>query len=201
MHSYETEMQSSTDQHVNLSGSIAVPNSPMSLGLEGELSESNSMTQKAVGKKIVNRTVSFLANYKDKNDKSHSDKTRTFEEELSKYILEAIVHNNENCNISADFQKTPVTHLYEYVTKDFKKEKMYETYKYCKQFVNEFRITHYVNSISLGASSYYVLSEEEYVKKVGSSGSLGLEAVATSALKASRVNRWLKRSSMSHEIG
>ena len=37
MHSYEREMQSSVEQHVNLSASITVPNSPVTLGLEGEL--------------------------------------------------------------------------------------------------------------------------------------------------------------------
>lgn len=41
-----------------------------------------------------------------------------------------------------------------------------------------FRITHYVSAIELGAAEYHVMSEEEYVTRVGMGGSFGFEAVA-----------------------
>ena len=187
LHSYEREMQSSSEKHVNLTGSIAIPDSPLTLGLEGEISDSRSVTQKAVGKKIVNRTVSFIDNYEDES--KPEKKLFTFAKIVSKYILDALQSKGNK-----------VESLDEYA-EDFNENKMKEIYLYSRQFVQQYRITHYVSSISLGASSYHVLSEEEYVKKIGSTGSIGLESVAKSALKAKTSKMLFKSSSVKHEIG
>ena len=188
LYSYEREMQSLSEKHVNLSESIAIPDSPLTLGLEGEMSDSRSVTRKAVGKKIVNRTVSFIDNYEDMS--KPEKKLLTFEDYLYNYVLAAL---NKSKN-------KKVENLDEYA-EDFNENKMEEIYLYSRQFVQQYRITHYVSSISLGASSYHVLSEEEYVRKVGGTGTIGLEAVANSALKANTSKKLSKSSSVKHEIG
>ena len=105
-------------------------------------------------------------------------------------------------DIAITEDSTPATILAQYIRgKDFTDEQMSEIYDLCKQFVCQYRITHYVSSISLGASMYQVLSEEEYVKRIGSSGSVGFEAVAKSAVKTTITNRFFKRTSMKYEIG
>ena len=209
IHSYEKEMQSMSVKHVSLSLSITVPNSPVTLGLEGEGSESKTMTQKAVGKKVVNRTISFLANYEEakskgksesENHQINSENDYTFEERVSDYILTAIEQSGANTGITRNRQ--PVKELADYVQRpEFDDKKMYEIYTHCRDFVKKYQITHYVSSISLGASSYQLLSEEEYVKKVGSSGSVGLETVAKSTLKATKTNGVFKKSTVTKEIG
>lgn len=65
LQSYEREISSVQNLQTAVEGSVAVPNSPVTLGLEGELSRSVSSTRKAVGMKIHNRTVTFRTGFKD----------------------------------------------------------------------------------------------------------------------------------------
>ena len=52
--------------------------------------------------------------------------------------------------------------------------------KYCTRFISEFRITHYVSSIQLGASGYEVLTQSNLSRKLGIGGNVGVEKIATS---------------------
>ena len=200
--SYEREMESESEKHVNLSLSITVPNSPVTLGLEGEGSISKTTTQKVVGKKVINRTISFLANYEETKSESQSksEKDHTFEERVADYILKAIEQSGANTGITRNGQ--PVKELADYVRgPEFDDEKIYEIYTHCRDFVKKYHITHYVSSISLGASSYQLFSTKEYKKKVESSASVKLETVAESTLKGTKTNRLFGKSSVIKEIG
>ena len=65
LQAYEREISSVTTQQSTLKSSISVPQAPISISLEGEYSRSSSSTRKAVGKQVINRTVSFRADFDD----------------------------------------------------------------------------------------------------------------------------------------
>ena len=65
LQSYEREVSSVTTQQTDLKASVAIPQAPVNLGLEGEQSRSVSTTRKAIGKRVLNRTVSFAAQFDD----------------------------------------------------------------------------------------------------------------------------------------
>ena len=56
-----------------------------------------------------------------------------------------------------------------------------ELSRYCTQFVVDFRITHYVSSIQLGASGYEVVSESKIARKLGLGGRAGVEKIAATS--------------------
>ena len=126
LQSYEREVSSVTRQQAEMKASVAVPQAPVNLGMEGELSRSVSTTRKAIGKRVMNRTISFASQfddlpqsssksvatddalketsaprvvYENAAEKREAERERehffTFEERLSKWILERIIHRYE----------------------------------------------------------------------------------------------------------
>ena len=65
MQSYEHEISSVQTMQAKAKASVVVPQSPVTIGVEGEMSRSVSTTRIAVGKKVTNRTVSFRSNFQD----------------------------------------------------------------------------------------------------------------------------------------
>lgn len=65
LQAYEREISSVTTQQSSLKSSISVPQAPVAISLEGEFNRSASSTRKAVGKQVVNRTISFRADFDD----------------------------------------------------------------------------------------------------------------------------------------
>ena len=223
LQAYEREISSVTTQQSNLKSSISVPQAPVSVSLEGEFSRSASSTRKAVGKQVVNRTISFRADFDDVPQTSvlgeegkpvkelHAADTGsvteylysnhqgagsasptpqaqfTFEQRLAEWILERILQRWEKENlqtgeVNVQVKKPdiagidPITDIAAYLKTASQDEKK-SVYHDCINFVRHFRITHYVSAISLGAAQYKVLSENEYFKKISTSGTLGLDAV------------------------
>ena len=65
LQAYEREISSVTTQQSSLKSSISVPKAPVTISLEGEYNRSSSSTRKAVGKQVINRTISFRADFDD----------------------------------------------------------------------------------------------------------------------------------------
>jgi hypothetical protein len=64
LQTYHTRLESHSDFHAQLKSSVSVPNTPVSFGLEGELSRSSISSKEVVGKKVTNRTISFKVDCK-----------------------------------------------------------------------------------------------------------------------------------------
>ena len=224
LQAYEREISSVTTQQSTLKSSISVPQAPITISLEGEYSRSSSSTRKAVGKQVINRTISFRADFDDipqgtptdhdsKEPMKEIDDTDTgsattnlyaglrrssaaviqarftFEQRLAEWILERVLQRWEKaCTHARDNDQpepkrptiigvNPIADIAEYLKTASKEEKK-SVFADCTSFVRHFRITHYVSGIQLGAAQYRVLSENEYYRKVSSSGTFGLEAIA-----------------------
>ena len=65
LQNYEREVISIQEQQGELKASIAIPQSPVMIGVDAEQSRSHATTRRSVGKKVVNRTISFRADFHD----------------------------------------------------------------------------------------------------------------------------------------
>lgn len=65
MMSYEASVSSVVNQQSSLKSSIAVPRSPVSIGVDAELSRGTNTTRRAIGKRVVNRTISFRDDFEE----------------------------------------------------------------------------------------------------------------------------------------
>ena len=82
---FVNEVESTQHFQTNLSASVPV-NQLVNLGIDSELSRSYSATQKSVGRKIITRTISFLASFDRIVEKKPNGTTNTFEDRLSEWI-------------------------------------------------------------------------------------------------------------------
>ena len=120
LQTYEREIASITTVQTSLKASISAPTqAPIDLHLEGEYSRSISSTRKAIGKQVMNRTISFKADFndipedapKDSHDTSTGCIIRdlysrenstlpvahfTFEQRLAEWIMDRVVQRRES---------------------------------------------------------------------------------------------------------
>ena len=62
---YEREVTSILSHHTELKASVVIPKSPVEIGVDAEQSRSVSTSRRTVGRKIVNRTISFQSDFDD----------------------------------------------------------------------------------------------------------------------------------------
>ena len=128
LQTYEREIASLTTVQTSLKASISAPTqAPIDLHLEGEYSRSISSTRKAIGKQVINRTISFKADFndvpqdapKDSQDMNTGSVVRdlytsgasalplahfTFEQRLAEWIMDRVVQHRESEFDSAHMQ-------------------------------------------------------------------------------------------------
>jgi hypothetical protein len=145
----------------------------VNIGVDSELSRKVSESQKSVGEKIVTRTISFRTDFKNVNegkrpkteqkggDVERCVSEQTFESLLKKWIDDR--HDEDRKN--EEYRYPWKTRNKGSSTSTLTEEKIKE---YCTEFVEKYSITHYVQSLELGASYYFTLSEKEFETKVRS---------------------------------
>ena len=240
LQSYEQEVTSVISHQSDLKASIVVPKSPVQIGIDAEQSRVVSSTRRAVGKKVINRTISFRSDFEDVPylsndhnvessyltnvievlDDSVADVQHTyftFEERLSKWIIKRMLNRQELAaqemavadrhpgepKFKVDKSIGPTDPLsvmsrFVYIANKEERKKIIHD---CYDFVTQFRVTHYVSSIELGASEYRVLSEKEYNSTISAGGSLAVEQIANVAASHSRAVKKLQKSSSTRTIG
>ena len=198
LNSYEREVWSSVSLQANLKVGVEVPTpstAPVEIGADAELSRSKSSHRRTVGKKVVNRSVSFMSDYQgasatdgvsqstDDGKKQQSDSAAeahsdlpSFEQRLREWILEQDKKESSNPTSPIDFNSLDVK----------AKESVL---RYCYQFVRHFKITHYVSTVDLGALEYSVFSETEFNSTIKAGGSLGPEKIASLSAGSSRTSK------------
>ncbi len=214
--SYKSDVSSSTELQAVLKASVAVPHTPVTLGLEGEMSRSSSTSRKVVGKKIVNRSVSFKMHNKvvpdttsdnEGNINAGKDKSiePTFEEILSEWILKHIEDRDmlKQESIAEGYEPvkpSSVAVLNNYVSTASKEDRT-KIVNDCEEFVRFFEITHYVNSITLGASEHIVMSETDYSALVNEKTYVNAAPFAGAEQQMSLRSKYLDQKNLSKYIG
>ena len=238
LQSYEREVTSIISHQTDLKASVVVPQAPVQIGIDAEQSRSVSSTRRAVGKKVINRTISFRSDFSDvpfishdhtidyynspnatEGDESVADvqsEYYTFEERLSKWIVRRILQRQElTAHESTNTLAAPepkfvvnkslgptdplsVMSRFIYISNEDEKKKIIHD---CYEFVKQFRVTHYVSSIELGATEYRVFSETDYNSIIGARHSLAVEKLANLCVSHTTSSRKLKKASDMKTIG
>ena len=117
LQSYERGVTCVTAHQTDLKASVAVPQSPMQIGIDAEQSRSVSSARRAVGKKVINRSISFRSDFDDMSFQGDAEgidafywrcdpnsacsvantqsEFYTFEERFSKWIINRILYRQE----------------------------------------------------------------------------------------------------------
>ena len=184
---YSNEIESVSLQHVKMKSSVTIPQSPVSIGVDDEMSRSATSLRVSVGKKIVNRAISYREDMHDALINRVSDKAEvgelqsslgledmpSFQERAAKWICDRL-EKPANPNVAAMEQ------LKEIIQKGKKDRDI--IIDLCREFVTEFRITHYVSEIQLGAAQYVVMSHQQFQTTLATSANLGIEQIASASL-------------------
>ena len=236
--SYEREIASVQTLQSKIKTSIVIPKSPMTIGADAELSRTVNSSRRAVGRQIINRTVSFKDDFVDApcSDDVISEHTGgssdmqnhwTFEQRLAHWIIQKLKTSWQQ-PISAESAisvmssiatatktgllppltlptetmtgKCPLSDLL-YVIDQHRKPDLQVIIKGCDEFLEYFRVTHYVSAIELGAAEYRVLTEDEYQISVSIAGSFGIEKLASVVTQQSYSSKKKNKSSELKKIG
>ena len=196
LHSYEREVSSITKQQTDLKASVVVPQAPVNLGLEGEQFRSVTTVRQAIGRRVVNRTISFATHFDHPPQcgSKSEEHIPNFEERLSKWILERIIHRYElakkidGTEIPPEVKQikgvNPCEEFSNYLDA-VDQEQAKQIVVDCMDFIQHFHITHYVCSISLGAVEYRILSKTEYYNQLSAKGTVGFDTIANVVLSES----------------
>ena len=237
---YEREVSSVTTHQTDLKTSVAVPQAPVQVGIDAEQSRTVSSTRRTVGKKVVNRNISFISDFEDvpfasisvESDLLSPRSSTTdsewsvasvqsdyynFEERLSRWIVQRMFHRQEQraqekvasgtdpgqpkfkLNI-VQGNKDPLSVLSAFLHVANTEERK-EIVDDCYEFVNHFRITHYVSTIELGATEYCVMSETEFTQKIKAGAKLGVDQIAKITSSQSSIWNRKRKSSNVRKIG
>ena len=164
---FVNEVESTQLLQANLRASVTA-SELVNIGVDSELSRKVSESQKSIGEKIVTRTISFRTDFEnvDEIKRARADqKGGDGESEVCEQTFESLLkwwidkrHDEER------------EYRYGWGSRSndggaLTEEKIK---KYCSEFVEKYSITHYVQSLELGASYYFTLSEKEFETKVRS---------------------------------
>ena len=184
--SYKSKVSSSSAIQSAMKASVTAMQ-PVTLGVDAEFSRGRKQNRKSKGVKVLNRTVSFKEDFKEKGTpvaetgaevwKPGSDST--FEERLCHWILEQMQDKGIPVPETGD---NPIQVLATMI-KDSSGEELQKIIGMlemeCLSFVCRHRITHYVSKLELGASNYRVMEEEEYTTKAKAGTSVGAAQAAS----------------------
>ena len=72
---------------------------------------------------------------------------------------------------------------------------------HCVSFIREFRVTHFVTSMDLGATEFQVYTEAEYVKKYGTGGGIGVSQIGNVSVSGSTSSKTTTTTTDTKKIG
>ncbi len=215
---YTSTVTSSTETKANLKASLSLMDTPVSFGLDSEVSRSSCQTRKIVGTRVINRTVSFRRDSTGEAppltvlaEESKTSDQETFEEFVSEWILKRIKKHQKLITITSkpdvdkkerecEMKQHAIEELSDYIYNASKEERGL-LQSYCDNFVHFFGITHYVSSITLGAMEYQVLTEEHYDNLVSMGTNISATPMATVGGKVSSKWSRSKKNNLTRQIG
>lgn len=110
LQNYEREIVSIQDQQCELKASITVPKSPVTIGVDAEMARSHAARRRSIGKKVVNRTISYRADFHDAPKSSTGDARKAKEEApLSSVGRKPTIRSRSGPNISGQDEAAGVT--------------------------------------------------------------------------------------------
>ena len=238
LETYESTVLSSQSLHMKMQGQLAVPvtNGPppvspkVEIGVDCEAERTISTERRVIGRRVINRTISFkeelhdlpfLYPFASPVQSEEVSKLLTFEDTLSRWILERLdhCHKHGGCKHPCPSdEKNGVRGLNSAVTKADPPSRLLRAWLaamdhlscmslemcikgLCLQFVKFLHATHYVSAIKLGALEYGVMTESVYLQKIKSSGTIGLEKLVNTSATGSKSSFTSSKINKSRKIG
>ena len=192
---YESRITSTLDIQTQLKASISFPNSPVCLGVAGELSRFPSSLKKVISRKVANRTISFrmasLSETELNAEETCVEKWRSrtlskwspsFEETVSTWIWYQICRRNTERKSEELREKAATSLLHDYI-QGANKDAVSAVIDDCAEFVQSFSVTHYVSSVILGATEHTVMAKLRHTKIAREGSSVSLSQLASAQQK------------------
>lgn len=208
---FEKEVSSVSKQQAKMKAAVVVPKSPVTISTEAEYSRSAHSNRKCIGKKVVNRTISFSEHFNDvplesdgskELQKEAQQKYMTFEERLAEWVLNKLRMEWGETSVQQEHvgPSRPLQELTKVIEKGDRTD-MKLIAKSCEKFVEYFHITHYVNSIQLGAVEYQVMTLGEYNTAASITTKTGVDHVGSASTQASYSSKKKESSKQSKYVG
>ena len=208
---FEKEVSSVRKQQTKMKTSVVVPKSPVTISTEAEYSRSVHSNRRCVGKKVVNRTISFSEHFNDVPIEGDDSKTMkkdaqqkymTFEERLADWILNKLRIEWGETSLQQEQAgpSRPLQELTKVIEKGSRTD-MKLIAKSCEKFVEYFHITHYVSSIQMGAVEYQVMTQGEYNTAASITSKTGVDHVGSASVQASYSSKRKESSMQSKYVG
>ena len=251
------QMKMQAELAVPISSGTAPVSPKVQIGVDCDYARTISMGRRVIGRRVVNRSIGFREEFQDlpfshqfcspimptktarnSDEKPHAFKctpeccyypsSLTFEEGLSKWVLERLAHchskEEEVCKhpwpvdghlkeIIEQKQSPSIAFTEWFLPFELDQTKLSEKHEsvgtsleeciqsLCLQFVKFFHVTHYVSAIKLGATEYAVMTESTYLEETKSTGKFGLEGLVTSHVTASEHSKKSLKVSKLRKIG
>lgn len=200
---YDHEVQSTAEVEEKLTASLNPPESTITICIEDELDRNVSSSRRIVGRRIINRSISFQADFEEKYKDGEMMKIgkdlflvpkdpaeivyntqesgQTFEERLSLWLLHRLA---QKCNVTLHkTDENPIEQLAKLVQSKAGSNFEKEIHAGCQDLVKSLRVTHYITGIQLGAAEYRIMSDGQYHKKMATTGAFGVDMLATGTLE------------------
>lgn len=198
--SYKSSLSSAFDLQLELKASVAVPNTPISIGLETGYSRSTNSSKKVVGNRVVNRTISFHV-HREVSTEDHNPIKSIFEEVISQWILKRIYDRGGKIEPKQlQMKGKAISVLNDYLLQA-KKEEAALIVEDCTEFIRFYGVTHYVSSITLGASQHTVLTESEYSRMVSEGFNVSASQIGSVKQKLTIKSKTSKNSMNMRSLG
>lgn len=184
---YESRVTSTSDIQAQMKASVSFPNSPVCLGITGEVTRVPSSLKKVISQKVTNRTISFrmgsLSESKPNTEETDShEQPPPFEETVSTWIWHQICHRDAARKREELREKSAICLLHDYV-QGANKKAISSVIDDCVDFVQSFRVTHYVSSITLGASEHTVVARSKRTKIAREGSNVSVSQMASAQQK------------------
>ena len=203
---YEHEVLSISEMEDKFQSSINPPESPVTIHVEDEMDRCISGSRRLIGRRVVNRSISFQADIEEKYTDGDIPRNGrdsylvphdpaevvsntqfsgyNFEERVCQWLIQRIAHKYAITNHRLDTrsEENPTDQLAKMLHTKTVSRIEEEIKVGCRDLVQGLRTTHYVTKIQLGATEYRVMSDGEYHKKIAQGGAFGMDTLATVAL-------------------
>ena len=224
---YENSVQSVQALQLDMKSSVSTTSncSSVKVGVDGEQTRTASSSRRVVGRKVLNRTVSFREEVDHLSPKQLSTSTHpsdtlesrsphyghSFDNCLCLWILDRISHDYSALLSDDMLEKiiersappyTVFVQWYKEVDEKVEAAKLKSILtNMCQAFVAQFHITHYVFSIQLGAMEYSVMTESEYFQTLSKAGTSGVNSIVSAEGQIQHTKKRTETSQLSKKVG
>ena len=207
---YEKIVSTISREQQKIRLSLNDPSSQIKIGMDAEQTQSVTSNIRIAGTKVKTRTISFCTTLDDLPPYvQHLDKPQhiykpnqeknSFERTFCSWILNQIRNDKNDDRKESEVESElptakAIQEIFDYAANEEKRKKIHT---FCEAFVRDLGITHYVNSIELGAMKYNAATISSREEKLGGGAEVGAGKYAQGGL--SRFTEKLKFQSHKEE--